>query len=132
MVAEPKTGVFDAWVKVGPAALDGERAKVCKRGLLFKKVGSQVAVATEDNREYELVARIGKWEPTGRRSEEKLRVDFTLVLVDALEAEIGERVKDLPQRVPAGSWYRCALGSGFGEAAGRVFERGCLGWQRIE
>jgi len=126
----PRTGEFELFVEIGPGATKGERD--FKSFQILNEMTWQVAQIVEDGRGYELRARlVGKWEAGDWPDSERLRVSFTLVLLDALTAEAGEWVKYLPHWVPDDA-RTVRLGEGHGEATGWIFRRGDLGWQRVE
>lgn len=129
-VADPKTGEFHLRVQAGPEA--SEQEKRWMRGTLLRKLAERLEAISADNREYEVVVRVGRWHPSGDEwVGEELELAFTVALVDATAAEVGELVSRLPIRVPEDRLF-IGLGGGFGEASGYLFERGQLGWKRIE
>jgi hypothetical protein len=113
--------------------LPGE-TKEYVRSKMLSEIGSRVAHIAQDGREYALRLRVGEWHE--EESEkfgwvDELRIQADLVLLDALTAEIGEWVKEMPHSVPDCK-RTVILGDGHGEATGWVFRRGDFGWQRIE
>lgn len=131
MGQEPKTGGFHLQVALmAPDALDEEKASGRLR--LLNKMMHQVAVILQDGRVYELRAQLIK-ELLGDQLSPGgwLRLDFSLVLLEAEQAEVGEWVKDLPHAVPD-HVTSYGFGDGCGELEGRCFERGRLGWKRVE
>ena len=133
MGQEEKTGLFHCQTWLGPEFTEAEKQWTSTR--LVEEMGRRVGSVVADGRAYELVATVSAWaaDPDGGwpAGYERGRVDFSLVLLDAAQAEVGEWVKDLPYMVPDDKRF-CAFGEGCGEMTGRRFERGRLGWQRIE
>jgi hypothetical protein len=129
-MTEPKTGIFELSVEVPPGATKTERD--FKFFQLLNEMTWKIQSLVADGRGYELRARIsGKWEPGEPPAAERLRLDFSLILLDALTAEVGEWVKRLPHWVPDCK-RTVILREGHGEATGWLFQKGDLGWQRVE
>lgn len=130
---EEKTGEFRCQAWLGPEVTEAEKRWTSTR--LLEEMGRRVGSVVEDGRAYELVATVSAWAPDLEGAwppgYKRRRVDFTLVLVDPLQAEVGERVRDLPVAVPDDR-RAVRLGEGYGEASGWVFERIRYGWQRVE
>jgi len=130
-MTEPKTGVFVLSIEIGPEATKAERD--FKSFQLLNEMTHHIAPLVKDGRGYELSARIvGKWEPSEIWPEvERLRLNFSLVLLDPAAAEVGDWVKDLGREIPDDKWF-ISFGEGCGEMSGRRFQRGVPGWCRIE
>jgi len=130
-MTEPKTGVFELSVEVPPGATKMERD--FKSFQLLNEMTCKTAQLVEDGRGYELRARIiGTWEPSEIwPAAERMRLSFSLVLLDPSAVEVGEWTKSLNREVPDDAHF-ISFGEGYGEMSGWRFQRGELGWCRIE
>lgn len=131
MGQEAKTGRFvhHQQFRVG---LPPETKEVIESKML-SEVGSRLAHIAQDGREYALTLRVGEWHEEESHQfgvVEALRVEADLVLLRVMDAEVGEWVRDIGS--PVGDGQRAVFGEGYGELAGRVFERGDIGWRRVE
>lgn len=141
-----KTGVFHLRLEMRRGVSDDERGYRWK--CLLDNMTRHVAVVSDDGRAYELCVEISEWElfdsvqrhavvvsDDDRAAEidewglldrmQYREVKFTLVLVDPLQAEVGEHVKGLFVRVPDDI-------ESVRLPTGEVFDRVHYGWQRVE
>jgi len=126
-----RTGVFELFVEIGPDATKAERD--FKAFQLLNEMTWKIGSLVEDGRGYELRARIvGAWEPSEIwPAAERLRLTFSLVLLDPSAAEVGEWTKGLNREVPDDAHF-ISFGEGYGKMSGWRFQRGELGWCRVE
>lgn len=136
MAKQPKakTGEFHCQAWLGPEALEAEKRATSVR--LVDEMARCVASVVQDGRAYELVVRFPAWAPDPEGGwgpgYERRRVDFSLVLLDAVQAEVGEWVKKMPVAVPEEDYFhKLAVGSGC-LLTEFVFQRGLWGWVRVE
>lgn len=118
-----KTGGFHLQARLLPGL--GEEARRLMWTWLLNQMMHCLAVILQDGRAYELRAQFEELPP---EADGGLRVDFSLVLLNAVDAEEGEWVKGMPVAVPEEDYFhRLPVESGR-----LVFQRGLFGWRRVE
>lgn len=126
-----KTGEFHLQAML--PVRSSENVKWSAWARLLNRLIHHVAVILQDGRGYELGARFVELPADGLAPGGWLRVDFSLVLVDAVQAEVGEWVKDLiAYGLLCSRREVYTFGKGRGQLSGRKFAQGDLGWQRVE
>lgn len=130
MGQEEKTGLFHCQTWLGPEASEAE--KWAGSVGLVDQMARRVASVVADGRACELVATFPAWAPDldggWPPGYQRRRVDFTLVLLDAAAAEVGEWVREMPVSVPEEDIFHSLPV----ESGRLVFQRGRFGWQRVE